>query len=293
MSGRVQLHGYDQRPVAVHEHGNWSAERVAADLGVGLAVARRAVEQERTFTPPPPVSSLVVDGAPMLGEPAFWAAHLGGVSRQRELVAAAFGVTWDEARDAGLRLLRRPDSWPVFSVPLPAGGVIVVVHAAERFMTLGLGCVWVPDCESSVDFWLAPPVGDGLELARISGHPWGPGLRWPELRGIARAAAPDRMAVARRLLLLAPILGDVDAGEEAVAWFAQALSLVGGRLRRSSEARSAAEALVYGNELFTPAEWWCDDRVWMCNGVVSRRNPAGDYALPPAELRRVSEAVHA
>jgi hypothetical protein len=288
----MHLYGYDQRPVPVYGDVDWtSAERMAADFGVELAVAQRAVEHERAFTRPS-VSSLVVDGTPLLEEPAFWAAHLGGVSHQEEQVAAAFGVTWDEARETGLPLLRRPDEWPVLSLPLPAGGVMVVIHRTDRIMTLGEGCVWVPDRnESRVDFWLAPPVGAGLELASVSGHQWGPGLRWPELRGIARAAAPDRLAVARRLLLLAPILGDVDAGEEAVAWFAQALSLIGGRDRRSFEARSAAEALVHSNDCFAPAKWWCDDHVWMCDGVVSVRNPAGHGPLPPEDLRRASEAV--
>ncbi|GIE88366.1 hypothetical protein Are01nite_48460 [Actinoplanes regularis] len=98
--------------------------------------------------------------------------------------------------------------------------------------------------EYRVDFWLAPgDGGPGMMLADLLGHWFGPALRWVELRGIVRAALPDRVAAARRLLLLAPFLGDAAAGDEAVDWLARALGLVSGRDQRSAEVRAAERGL--------------------------------------------------
>lgn len=298
----MHLHGYDEQtgPAASVWTGDdrFSAELLAEDFDVDLAVARRAVEQKDGFAPQPSTSSLVVDGTPMLKDPVFWAAHLAGASRGRAEIAAACGTTWEQAREAKRSMLFRPEAWPVFTVPLPTGAVVVVVYRTDAFMTLDLGCVWVPDQEYRVDFWLAPRNGPGLNLATRSGHPRGPGLSWPELRAIAGAdepddaapddAAPDRLTSTHRLLLLAPILGDRDAGDEAVDRFARALSRIGGRHHRTPDVRSAAATLAHND----PARWWSDADGWICDGVVSGRNPAGHHAFPPDDLRRVSAALN-
>lgn len=128
-------------------------------------------------------------------------------------------------------------------------------------------------------------------LADVSAERLGPGLRWPELKGIAQAGAPDRREIARRLLLLAPILGDKEQSDEAVAWFARALSLMGGLDRLSMPVRRAADGLANGNELFGYASWRHDDDIWICDGIDSARNPAGHLALPPRDLRRAGETL--
>jgi hypothetical protein len=92
---------------------------------------------------------------------------------------------------------------------------------------------------------------------------------WRELRAIAGAGAPERLAIAHRLLLLGPALGDADAGEDAVAWVAQALTLVAGRdapgvdgARARRASRTAAEVIVEEHAYFPT-----------CSLVVRKRSP--------------------
>ncbi|WP_327002899.1 hypothetical protein OHA72_48725 [Dactylosporangium sp. NBC_01737] len=287
----MDLHGYETR---FDQTTAWdcplNAEDIAADYGVELAVALRAVDEHTVLPAPPPPVTLLTDGTPLLDRPDFWAAHLGIGHGRRDLIAAACGITPAQARTAYTELLHRPDSWPVITVPLPAGGVIVIAHCLQRLWMLGPDCTWLPDDESWTDFWLAAPTGHGVPLALISGNWRGPGLRWPELRTIARAAAPDRLAVAQRLLLLAPILGAADADDEAADWFAWALALVTNKPAPDTVVRVAADYLASGNEVFRSARWREIDGVWVSDGKFCPRYWAGRQT-PSDELRRISDML--
>jgi hypothetical protein len=231
---------------------------------------------------PRPLSSRVVDGTPLLADPAFLATEAAGDSRWTEEISAVFGVTPDDLRTLRRRHLTDPDALPVFTVSLAAGGIVVIIHRVYP----------MPDhLLYRTDYWLAPATGTGMLLAEISGHGSRPGLRWPELRGIARTGSPDPLVIAHRLLLLAPILGDDDAGDEAVDWFARALEVVTGRDRRERAVRDAAFMIVFPGDPFDHGTWSCIDGVWVCHLRHSRRNPVGGDPLRPDELRRCSEAL--
>lgn len=232
------------------------------------------------------LSSRVVDGTPLLADPAFLAAEAACDGRWTDEICAVFGVTSDDLRTLRRRYLTDPDTLPVFTVPLAAGGAVLIIHRTDR----------TPDhLQYRTDYWLAPATGTGMLLAEISGHGSRPGLRWPELReiarGIARTASPDPLMIAHRLLLLAPILGDDDASDEAVDWFARALEVLTGRDRRERAVRDAAFMIVFPSDPFDHGAWSCVDGVWVCHLRHSRRNPVGYDALRPDELRRCSEAL--
>ena len=104
------------------------------------------------------------------------------------------GVSLSDSRSTRDALLEQPEAWPAFAVPLAWCGVILVVSRTLASTEMDASGEWVPSRnESGVDFWLAD-ADPGLLLAEISGHQWGPGLSWPELRAIAGAPAPDRLA---------------------------------------------------------------------------------------------------
>jgi hypothetical protein len=237
-----------------------------------------------TFEPvgPRPLSSRVVDGAPLLTDPAFLAAEAAGDGPWIEEISAVFGVTPGDLRTLRRRHLTDPDALPVFTSPLAAGGAVLIVHRIDP----------MPDhLLYRTDYWLAPAAGAGMLLAEVSGNGSRPGLRWPELRGIARAASPDPLVTAHRLLLLAPILGDDDAGDEAVDWFARALEVLTGHDRRERAVRDAAFMIVFPNDPFDEGAWSSVDGVWVCHARHSRRNPVSGDALRPDELRRCSEIL--
>ncbi|GIJ63514.1 hypothetical protein [Virgisporangium aurantiacum] len=228
------------------------------------------------------LSSRVVDGTPLLADPAFLAAEAAGDGPWIDEISAVFDVTADDLRTLRHRHLSDPDALPVFTVPLVTGGAVLIIHRIDP----------TPDhLQYRTDYWLAPATGTGMRLAEISGHGSRPGLRWPELRAIARTASPDPLVTAQRLLLLAPILGDDAAGDEAVDWFARALEVVTGRDRRDRAVRDAAFMTVFPNDPFDEGAWSCIDGVWVCHARHSCRNPVGDHALRPDELRRCSAAL--
>ena len=241
---------------------------------------------------PPLPLSLLTDGTSLLDRPDFWAAHLGLGHDRRDLIAAACGVSPEQARAAHIELLGRPDSWPVITVPLPTGGVIVIAHCFQRLWMLGPDCTWLPDDEHWTDFWLAAPTGPGVLLATISSHSRGPGLRWPEVRAIASAAAPDRLAVAQRLLLLTPILGDADADGEAADWLAWAIALVTDRPAPCTVTRAVADHLAAGKEVFRSTRWREVDDVWVSDRKFCPRYLAARQS-PTDELRQISDALRA
>jgi hypothetical protein len=94
-----------------------------------------------------------------------------------------------EAADAELWQL---DRWPCFTVPLPSGARLAVVHRN------------LPD-EGGIDLLVDPQDRTpAFPLAWVDGHASLPGLSWPELVGVASGAADP----ARTMLLLFPFVGD-------------------------------------------------------------------------------------
>ncbi|WP_203756831.1 hypothetical protein, partial [Actinoplanes cyaneus] len=273
----MHLYGYHRHHLPADE---WLApEELMSSFAIDLAAARRLIDQERNFPYPSP-DDLAVDGSPLLDEVAFWPAHLRYTTDPEVDLPAAFGLSEDQVLATGLAPLTRLDQWPVFTVALPAGGVILIVHRTQHSRTLLRG-QWVQQAaEHQVDFWLAPTDGAGLPLGMLAAELRGPALRWPELKAIAKAAAPDRREIARRLLLLAPMLGDKHVEAEAVTWFAEAISVLGGLDRSVPAVRRAAKRLTYGNECFRFATWREEDGIWVCDGVDSPRNPDPLIGLP-------------
>ena len=228
------------------------------------------------------LSSRVVDGTPLLADPAFLAAEAACEGPWTDEISAVFGVTPDDVRTLRRRHLSDPDALSVFTVRLAAGGVVLIIHRVDP----------MPDhLHHRTDYWLAPATGTGMRLAEISGHGSRPGLRWPELRAIARTASPDPLTIAHRLLLLAPILGDDTAGDEAVDWFTRTLEILTGHDRRERAVRDAAFMIVFPNDPFDHGAWSRIDGMWVCHARHSRRNPVGGDALRPDELRRCSEML--
>ncbi|MFD7444763.1 hypothetical protein [Streptomyces sp. NPDC059909] len=219
-------------------------------------------------------SSPVVDGLPLLEEPAFWAAHL--VDLYEGLPVESFGV---DAADAGAMLERLYDrsAWPMFTVPL-TGGHTVLVHynSGEEY--------------TSTDYFLHHPDWwtNDLVLASADEDRIGPGLCWPELVALLDAPAghdgvTDRHA---RLLLLLPVLGDADVPAEAVSLVAEALMAHGA----PPSCEPLARRLLQGHPAWGAAPWFfdADERSWICEGEHSpRRTPLGDHL--PDEQRAALE----
>ncbi|MFI1994871.1 hypothetical protein [Actinoplanes sp. NPDC020271] len=87
------------------------------------------------------------------------------------------------------------------------------------------------------------------------------------------------------------MLGDQYVEDEAVTWFAEAISVVGGLDRTETAVRHAANRLTYGNQCFRFATWRQEDDIWVCDGVDSTRNPDPRIGLPGPDLRRVSQIL--
>ncbi|GLW35275.1 hypothetical protein Areg01_82110 [Actinoplanes regularis] len=291
----MHLYGYDPRSACLDE---WlDPEKSMARRGLDLAAAEdlrifaESMLADERDHPYPSANELAVDGSPLLERPEFWPAHLCSTTDRDADVPSAFGLSWDEVRETGLPPLKRLDQWPVFTIPLHGGAVLVIIHRTHHPRALYRG-KWVQEeAEHQIDFWLAPATGEGMLLGSVQAGPTGPGLRWPELKGIAQAAAPDRREIARRLLLLAPILGDKEMPDQAVTWFAQALSILGGLDRNSWVVCNAAEGIAFGNELFRYATWRQEDGIWVCDGIDSSRSPDPRIGLLASDLRRAAEIL--
>ncbi|MFJ6479001.1 MULTISPECIES: hypothetical protein [unclassified Streptomyces] len=124
---------------------------------------------------PPYSSSPVVNGHPLLDEPGFWPAHLAELCEG--FAAGAFGVDAWDAQDMWERL-RDESAWPVFSVPL-SGGFVIVAHynSGEEFTT--------------TDYFLThPDWSRALRLAADDQDRIGPGPCWPELAALTRCLTP-------------------------------------------------------------------------------------------------------
>ncbi|WP_433788854.1 hypothetical protein [Actinoplanes sp. CA-252034] len=288
--GGMQLHGYDERKRP--PDCSWlDVESLMAGFGVDRTTAQRVVEEEQRRQYPT-AGTRAVDGSSLLHQPAFWMAHLGEAIGEVYGLEAIFGSPAKEAWESGSLPHQRLDAWPVLTVPLPIGGVMYIIYRTEHRWHLGRECAWVQNpAEHTTDFWLVAPSGQGLLIASLAPALLGPGLRWQEAKSIAQVGGPGRLSIARRLLLLAPIIGDRDAGPEAVAWLAQALSLVGAVDRSSPVVREVAESLVFKNLFFRHVRWRRENDAWVCDGGDSPRNPTGRTSLCPQDLQRASESV--
>jgi hypothetical protein len=274
----------------LYGYGGWddtlAAQRAeVVELAAG-SVPAQVLDEWAAFRPPP-VSLLVVDGAPLLREPGFWARHLSEVCAEVPALESVFGVARAE-----WPVLFEAQRWPVFPVGLASGGVLLVVYRTFSSVALGRDRV-TSEQETGIDFWLAPDDGGpGLDLAVVAGTGFGPGLRWAELRGVARAALPDRVAAAQRLLLLVPAMGESGPEFEVVSWLAQAVAVVSGRDRRSAEVLAVAKSVVFGGMGFGRPHWMRWEDTWIGDGPVCHRNPTGHgdrWGL--AKLRRASRAL--
>ncbi|GAA0373295.1 hypothetical protein GCM10009541_14630 [Micromonospora gifhornensis] len=135
-------------------------------------------------------------------------------------------------------VLTDPAAWPVFEVGLKGDAKMAVVYRNMQD-------------DFAVDYLLCPaPGAHCVNIATIGGGSLGPGLSWPEINGIARRF-PDAAERAGALLLLAPILGDVEApAQNAVNVVAEAIRTVGG----VGPVDELAEIIVSDNLEWDPAE---------------------------------------
>ncbi|WP_372348175.1 hypothetical protein [Streptomyces sp. KL116D] len=154
-------------------------------------------------------------GEPLLARPGFWSNHLAevcaGTASGEPFRPEWFGEDGADV-DAMTEALLDPERWPVFRV-LTADGSGVAVVFRNRPGDYG------------TDFLRVPPGGHG-PARRIAGS----GLTWPELIALADAPGPGAAgteAPAVRLLLLTPVLDDLEVEQEAAARVGAALTAVG------------------------------------------------------------------
>ncbi|MEU6681342.1 hypothetical protein [Streptomyces sp. NPDC046925] len=209
-------------------------------------------------------SAPVVDGLHLLDVPGFWAAHLADLSEG--FPTEAFGV---DAADAGAALERLHDqsAWPVFTVPL-AGGFVILLHynSGEEFTTTDY---FLMHRDWSASRALVLTSGDQDRI--------GPGLCWPELAALldAPAEAAGVTDPHARLLLLLPVLGDADAPLAAVDAVVEALVAQGA----PPDCDGLAAQLLKGHPMWGAETWTydTDERSWICDGEHSpRQEPLGE-----------------
>lgn len=215
------------------------------------------------------------DGSSLVGEPGFWPAYyLNQSVDDEELVTRVWDVSLSTVRDMQARLARA-EAWPRFEVRIGEGVKISVIH--RNF----------PD-DPGVDYFLIPgPSRDPIRMATLEGNYQGPGISWQEIKGVASAGCtPGERAV--RLLLLGPMLGDVEAedeGEREV--LTEALRSTGG----SIGAAELAHLIVADNLQWEPAQWReTHDGLTLCDAPSSPRSLDGP-TLSPFELKVVSDLL--
>ncbi|WP_329210900.1 hypothetical protein [Streptomyces sp. NBC_01708] len=163
----------------------------------------------------------LVPGEPLLARPGFWSNHL--LARCDEGTSAArpspewFGDDGADT-DAMSDVLFDPERWPVFRVPAADGAEVVVIH---RNLAGDYG----------TDYLLTHPGGSAARrMGSGDGEFSGAGLTWQELIRIADTPSLTAEGVqhpAERLLLLIPLLDDLDLPETAAARLGAALASVG------------------------------------------------------------------
>lgn len=156
----------------------------------------------------------LVAGESLLARPGFWSAYLlatcgEGSTADAPLVPEWFGDDGADT-DACFEILFDPELWPVFRIPV-AGGPGAVVIFRNLYGDYG------------TDYLLTPPDGSAAQLSAT-------GLTWQEMVRIADDPSPAADGVegsAARLLLLLPLLDDLDIPETAPARLGAALTAAG------------------------------------------------------------------
>jgi hypothetical protein len=222
------------------------------------------------------VDGLITGGSEFMDRPGFWAAHyLNQSVDEDDLAAEVWGVPIETIREV-MEQLTDPASWPAFEIGLDGDAKLAVVY---RNM----------DGDYGVDYLLVPgSEQECVMVAALEGHYRGPGISWPELSAVADRFA-DPLERARAMLLLGPMLGDVEAVEpEAIAELAEALRLTGG----TGDVEGFARLIVSENPLWEPATWHTtDDGSTVCDEENSPRNPEGPMALKRDDLLMASQLL--
>jgi hypothetical protein len=233
---------------------------------------RRYDSYFNTFHPvdgePPPTQALLYDAWSLTDRRGFWPAHFYDVIEDEDLIADVWRVGLDVVEETG-NLLADPRAWPLFEVELGAGAALAVIYRNLKD-------------ELGIDYLVsAGRDGEWVEIASIEGHFRGPGLSWPELARVGRRQRSEDQA--RTLLLLAPILGDIEA-EQNLEAIAQAIRSCGG----TGDVETLASLIASENRYFEAARWSTTrDGVIVCDGDYARRT----RSMPPNELRAVSDAL--
>ncbi|MEV7532481.1 hypothetical protein AB1388_18380 [Streptomyces hydrogenans] len=189
-------------------------------------------------------SAPLVAGDELTGLPGFWAAYLLWMCRTEENPPEPSWFGADEAdTDAAYEALADETRWPVFRIPFSDGHSVLVVGRN------------VAD-EPGTEYVVAHPAWDRRgHLATIDGHHAGPGLSWRELTHIAGTPDPEAPGIQAphvRLLLLLPVLGDIDLPGDAAAFLGDALVRAG---VPEDSAPRLAENLLQDHPLWEAAEW--------------------------------------
>ncbi|GAB3903120.1 hypothetical protein GCM10029964_094590 [Kibdelosporangium lantanae] len=205
------------------------------------------------FTPPRPANTLV-PRHDLVHDPRFWALHLWLPAPD---VADAFDIDPDDL-DAYATELLDEDRWPMITLDVAHGHR---VHVIQRNLP----------GDGGTDFVLELAGGDLVRLAKLDGHFDGPGLCRSEL--VTAALIQDaEFTPAQRLLLLVPMLGDINLPASASNTVADALTSVGA----VRDQRSVASDLVSGT-LWASCAWFVEDGVRWFGGddlrSRSRANP--------------------
>lgn len=222
------------------------------------------------------VERAIYDGSELMGRREFWAAHyLSQSIEDEDIVIQVWGVELEAVRTMQNQL-SSSNSWPVFELDIGNGAGLAVVY--RNF-----------EDDPGVDYLITPsPVEDCIRIATLEGEYAGPGISWPEILAVAHFS-PDPKQSARRLLLLAPMLGDVEAETTTgISTFVEALRVTGG----TGDIERLAGLIASENLQWEPAHWYTtSDGVTVCDAEASPRNPDSVNALASADLRMISDIL--
>ncbi|WP_406082753.1 hypothetical protein OG468_39035 [Streptomyces zaomyceticus] len=161
----------------------------------------------------------LVAGEPLMTRPGFWSNHLMGMCDDGagHPVPEWFGDDGADA-DALSEVLFDPGHWPVFRVPAAEGPGVVVVYRNQPG-------------DYGIDYLLTPPGRSSTEqLTGWEGDLAENGLTWHELVRIADTPVHEAEGAAdpaARLLLVLPLLNDLDLPAAAPARLGAALAAAG------------------------------------------------------------------
>ena len=231
-------------------------------------------EYRHTFRPEAMDRDVFVDGSSRLADRDFWPAHLYAAVctlMDADTVVTAFDRDEDELIELARQLGTGP--WLTFTTPIGHCELSVIYRNY--------------DDDPGLDYVVSYGTTD-VEICIVEGHFHGPGLSWPELWSLGAAAGPvGSVPWAHSLLLHAPAMGDVDAGDEAVTAMAGALRLVG------ATGDVAPLATLLATDLWEETVWSTEDGVTICLAGTCTRNPESPYNVSADRLRLVSDALNA